>query len=137
MIKEQKRTLQRTLDRTETGQTTPDRQPIRYAKTHQEYWKKRLRKRSYRQRGGAVSEVPEWQVRMYYRGKEAWFNLGEGNQIKAAIKAKKIYLSIISKGWDVMRAEFKPDVEKKNQYPTVGEFIEEVRKKSGIRPATL
>jgi len=29
------------------------------------------------------------------------------------------------------------DVEKKNQYPTVGEFIEEVRKKSGIRPATI
>jgi integrase len=123
-------------DRTETGQTTT---PVRtkLAKTHQDYWTQRLRKRPYIDRQGRSAEVPTWQVRIQYLGKESWFNLDTANRAHAAIKARDVYVFLRANGWDQAFARFKPETVAKVDSPTVAEFFAEVRLKAGLRSRTL
>ncbi|MDQ5978316.1 MAG: hypothetical protein QG602_1290, partial [Verrucomicrobiota bacterium] len=102
-------TIEDIENRTVTGQTNSEGKPSRLAKTHQEYWKAKLKRRSYLDRDGTRVQIPEWQVRMFHLGREAWFNTETANQATAAIKARDIYLSLISKGWDATNATYKPD----------------------------
>ncbi len=67
-------------NRSETGQTNRTDKSSRMSKTHQDYWRPRLKRRSYRDRDGKVTEVPEWQVRMFHLNREAWFNLETANR---------------------------------------------------------
>lgn len=131
------RTLEDTDNRTVTGQTKESVKNSRLSKTHQDYWRPRLKRRSYVGRDGKRVEVPEWQVRMFYLAKEAWFNLGSANHAAAAVKARDIYVSLISTGWDNTLARYKPDPLVKADICTVGEFLADVAKRSHIRPRTL
>ncbi len=132
-------TLQNTQDRTETGQ----RKSLsglakikRLPKTHQDYWSSKLKKRSY-QLDGKTVEIPTWQVRLFHLGRESWFNLDTANKATAAVKARDIYLHLISKGWSESLAKFKPDMEVSKDGCTVGEFLDQVKAVSGLKPVTF
>lgn len=124
-------------NRTATGQTTGEGRTQRHSKTHQDYWKKKLRRRSYVDRGGERVEIPEWQVRMFHLNREGWFNLGTVNQSAAAVKARDIWLSLKAVGWAATESKFKPSPTAKLQVCTVGEFIGDVGKRSGLKAMTL
>jgi integrase len=126
-----------TNNRTETGQTKSPMKGSRLAKTHQDYWRPRLKRRSYIGRDGVRVEIPEWQVRMFYLTREAWFNLGTANQSAAAVKARDIYVSLVSLGWNATLAKFKPDPVEKADVASVGAYLADVAKRSHIRPRTL
>lgn len=133
-MKGNERTDEDSTDRTKTGQKP---EVVRAAKTHQDYWRARLKKRTYREGSGKVVEIPEWQVRMFHLRREGWFNLDTPNQAAAAVKARDIYLSLQAVGWDATIAKFKPSPTAKSSACTVGEFMADVGKRSHLRPKTL
>ena len=52
----------------------------RGAKTHQDFWRDRLVRRTYTDRDGRTIQMPEWQVRIAFKGRREWFNLGSPNK---------------------------------------------------------
>ena len=100
-----------------------------------DYWSPRLKKRSYEWEGKTV-EIPEWQIRIAHLGRREWFNTATANRSAAADKARKIYLSLISKGWEATLQEFKPDMQISKDGATVGEFLGQVKAVSGLKPVT-
>lgn len=135
MPNEQIMTLEKTKNWTETGQTRTDK-VTRLPKTHQDYWLAKLKKRSYLSRDGQAVEIPTWQVRLTHLGKESWFNLDTANKATAAVKARDIYLHLIAHGWTETNAKYKPDMEVAKDGCTVGEFLEQVKAVSGLKPVT-
>lgn len=141
--KERVMPVQKSPDRTETGQTTGQgkAKPATpktiksLPKDHADHWTSRLKKRSYIDRQGNLIEVPEWQVRMFHGGREDWFNLGTGNKAAASVKARDIYVHLQLHGWDATLAKFKPRAEERANV-TVGEFLIQVKAVSGLRPVT-
>lgn len=127
-------TAQNEINRTETGQSKGS---VRLPKTHQGYWSGKLKKRSYVDGTGQRIEIPEWQVRIQHLGRESWFNLHTTNKAAAAVKARDIYLSLLALGWDATLAKFKPETTEKVKSPTIGEFLDEVSKKSGVKAPTF
>src|ERR1043166_4491666 len=124
---------------TEVEQTMAqtDREKIRrVGRSHVDYWMPRLKKRSYLDREGRVVEIPEWQVRIAHLGRREWFNTGTANRAAAAEKARKVYLALISKGWQATLDEFKPDMQVSKDGCTVGEFLDQVKAVSGLKPVT-
>jgi len=107
----------------------------RLGRTHQDYWRARLVKRDYSW-DGKTTELPEWHVRIAYLGRREWFNLQTSNQAAAAVKAKDIYLSLISAGWQRTLEKYKPDMQVSKDGCTVGDFLDEVRAVSGLKPVT-
>ncbi len=124
-------------NRTVTGQWN-DHCPVpRAAKTHQDYWKPRIKQRSFRDGRGVLVTPPEYSVRMFHLGREAWFNLDTANQATAAVKARGIYLSLVSAGWDVTLAKYKPSTMAKADICTVGAFLADVGARSHLKPMTV
>jgi len=123
----------------EMAQTNgPDKSKAdRRAKTHQDFWKDRLVRRAYEDRGGRAVEMPEWHVRIAFRGRREWFNLGSANQAAAAIKARDIYVSIVAAGWEPTIVKYKPDMEETAEVCTVGEFLADVETRSHLKPVTV
>ena len=76
----------------------------RLAKTHQDYWKSRLIHCTFRGRDGENYTPPEFYARMFHLGRESRFCLDTANQAAAAIKARDIYLSLLSAGWEATLA---------------------------------
>lgn len=105
-------------------------------KTHKDYWKSRLKKRSYKSSEGDSKVVEEWQVRLTHRGVEKWFNLHTNNQEAGAQKAKNIYMHLMEHGWDETLAKYKPDMLVRKDDPTVGEFLAELREKTSLKEQT-
>ena len=144
MTKEQFMTVQKGQNRTETGQTNGQTslRPVQsktiksLPKDHADHWAGRLKKRSYVDRRGHAVEVPEWQVRMFHAGREDWFNLGTSNKAAASVKARDIYVHLKMHGWEATLAKYKPGAEEKVDV-TVGEFLDQVRAVSGLKPVTL
>src|SRR5688500_1709831 len=81
----------------------------RPAKTHQDYWKARVKHCSFTGRGGEKYTPPEFYVRIFHEKREAWFCLETANRAAAAIKARDIYVSLISAGWETTLMKFKPN----------------------------
>lgn len=96
------------------------------SKNHQDYWKSRLVKRSYSWDGRSV-EVPEWQVRISHLGRREWFNTQTTNAAAAAVKARDIHVTLISKGWEATIEKWKPGMLVSSQRPTIGEFLDAVK----------
>ncbi len=136
-MSEQKDFLEDFKKGTEEGQTKGTDRKSRAAKTHQDFWKPKLRRRSFKARSGATVEIPEWQVRMKHNRREAWFNLDSANQSTAAVKARDIYLSLVSLGWEGALAKHKPSTIAKADVCTVGAFLADVGARSHLRPMTV
>jgi integrase len=139
---EQKRTVQNSENRTETGQWNGQpkaRKRGKLPKTHQDYWLGKLRKRSYLTPDGKTEiEIPLWQVRLFHVGKESWFNLGTANQAAAAVKARDIYVFLMANGWDAALAKFKPESDAAPRLNlTVGEYLNAVKATGYLRLRTF
>jgi integrase len=107
---ELERTAPHSENRTETGQKpllSGQPKKARLSKDHQDFWLGKLKKRSYSTNGNCV-EIPEWQVRLFFEGREDWFNLGTTNRAAASIKARDIWLHLRAHGWESTLARFKP-----------------------------
>jgi integrase len=107
-------------------------------KTHVNYWFARLRKRTYNDGDGNKVEIPNWQVRLRGGGRQEWFNLGTANQATGAMKAKEIFTFWEANGWPATLAEYKPESGAAPRLKvTVGEFLDEVKAVSGLKPVTF
>lgn len=62
--------------------------------------------------------------------------LGTPNKAAGADKARRIYLSLIGKGWQATIEQFKPDMEVAKDGASVGEFLAQVKAVSGLKPVT-
>jgi integrase len=107
----------------------------RLGRTHQDYWRARLVKRDYDWQGKTI-ELPDWNVRIAYLGRREWFNLQTANGDDAAVKARDVYLSLISAGWLPTLEKFKPDMQVTKNGCTVGGFLEQTKAVSGLKPVT-
>lgn len=127
-------TVQNSQSGTEVAQSGTDK-IRRVGKSHVDYWSPRLKKRSYPWEGKTI-EIPEWQIRVAHLGRREWFNTGTANKAAAADTARRIYLSLISKGWQATLGEFKPDMQVSKDGCTIGEFLDQVKAVSGLKPVT-
>lgn len=119
--------------RSGTGQQADAALPSsRLAKTHEDYWKARLRRRSYRKPDGAIVEVPEWQVKLFRDGRQRWVNLETANRDAAAKKARDHWMALKTIGWDAVKPKKERIVD-----PTVGDFLAAVRTEADLRPGTF
>ncbi|MDA1275828.1 MAG: hypothetical protein O2960_17565, partial [Verrucomicrobia bacterium] len=107
----------------------------RVGKSHVDYWTPRLKKRTYTW-DGKTFEIPEWQIRIAHLGRREWFNCGSANRAASAEKARRIYLALLSKGWTVTLQEFKPAMQISSDASTVGDFLDQVKAVSGLKPVT-
>jgi integrase len=62
--------------------------------------------------------------------------LDTANKAAAATKARDIYLNLITSGWTATLDKFKPGMEVSKEGVTVGEFLEQVKAVSGLKPVT-
>jgi hypothetical protein len=100
------------------------------SKTHVDYWKGRLERRTYTHNGQLV-QVNELAVRIKFRGIRKSLALSTNNRDTAADKAKRIYLSLNAKGWEQTLKDFgfiQPELENTPDEPTVGTFLAAVEK---------
>jgi integrase len=102
-------------------------------KTDVRYWAKRVEKPA--PRDGYQS--PFYSVQIAYRGRRMRFPLETNIRQTAAEKAQRIYLSLLSSGWDQTLEKHKPKSVKAVKTATVGSLIEAVRSHAGIRPGTF
>ena len=129
---------QETKSGAEVAQTNgADKSKAPVGKTHADYWRQRLFKRGYVDRGGASVEIPDWQVRIAHLGRRQEFNLKTANKSDAAVKARDIYLSLIASGWAATMAKEKPEMERPSDVCTVGEFVEAVKASGELREVTF
>lgn len=96
-----------------------------------------MKRRPFRDAEGTLVTPPEYSVRMFHLGREAWFNLDTANQAAAAIKARDIYLSLVAAGWEATLEKYKPSVIAKSDVCTVGEFLTDVHARSHLKPITI
>jgi len=128
-----------TLQSSKSGQEVAKNQPqMRLSKTHRDFWQTRVFKPTYKY-GGKSVEVRDWAVRLRVQGRRELFNLKSNNRAVAAATAREIYIHLVANGWESTLHKFKPEHERspKISCPTVGDLIEEVRAKSGIRIETV
>lgn len=109
----------------------------RPAKTHQDYWHRRVVKRQYVGTDGLKHTPPEFSVRMRHLKHDVWFNLETPNQSAAAAKARDIYVSLIAMGWEVTLAKFKPAPKHDDRPCTVGEFLRDLSQRGPLKAMTL
>ena len=130
-------TTEETENRNVTGMSGSKNSTSRAAKTHQDYWKARVKHCTFKGRDGEKYTPPEFYVRMYHQTREAWFCLDTPVRSAAAIKARDIYLSLISSGWDATFAKFKPQTAVSPGVCTVGEFLTDVVERSHLKAITV
>lgn len=104
-------------------------------KTHAKFWESRVEK---------LSGTGLFWIRVTHEGRRHRFALETSEREPAAEKARKIYLSLIAAGWPATLAKFdpkaaatEPTAEAVPSGATVGQYVEEVRKLSTTRAATL
>lgn len=102
-------------------------------KTDVRHWLKRVEKLA--PRDGYQS--PFFSVQIAHRGRRMRFPLETANKEAAAGKAQRIYLSLLSVGWEKTLVTFKPQTAKPTQTATIGELAAEIRSTAGFRPSTF
>jgi hypothetical protein len=109
----------------------------RRPKTDVRYWEQVLFQPTYT-RDGQVRKVGEWAAKIQHLGRRETFSLAGANKANAASRAKEIYLSLRSAGWDATLTKFKPNAgSARKVVSTVGDFLEEVKAKASARPKTI
>lgn len=109
------------------------KKPGKVTKTDVRYWSKRVEKPA--PRDGYTS--PFYSVQIAHRGRRMRFPLETAIRETAASKAQRIYLSLLSEGWDRTLEKHKPKSLATVKTGTVGDIIETIRTHAGIRPATF
>ena len=107
------------------------------SRTHSDYWKARLFRRSY-DYDGRQMEVNDLYVRIQHGGRREFFGLNSTNQDAAAIKARDIYTFLKANGWDATLAKFRPDADGQPKLDvTVGDYLSAVEKTRKLRVRTF
>jgi integrase len=109
-----------------------------YSKTHLEFWKRRLRKPKFT-RGGKREVAVNWSTTFSHAGRRVEWSLGTPNKEAAASKARDIYLSLVSRGWDQTLAIYRPKAGApgSTERLTVGRFLEEAHRRADCSPQTV
>lgn len=111
---------------------TSGKKKVKHPKTHAKYWESRVSKPS----GTGIF----W-VQITHEKKRHRFPLDSSEREPAAETARKIYLSLVAAGWPATLEKFDPKAapaaEAAPSGTTVGQYVEEVRKLSTTRAATL
>jgi integrase len=107
----------------------------RHPKTDVRYWEKSIFQPTYT-RDGLVRRVGEWAAKIQHLGRRETFSLGSANRTFAAARAKQIYFSLKSAGWDVTLQTFKPEMAPK-PVSTVGDLLAELREHWSGKMKTL
>src|SRR5262245_14398828 len=100
----------------------------RYPKTDVRYWDRTIFKPKYT-KDGRLGQVKHWAVKIQHLGRRETFSLVKANRTEASARAKEIYLTLKSDGWDAALAKFKPEAAPK-AVSTVGDFLSEVQAKA-------
>ena len=109
---------------------------MKFTKDSLRYWEKQIFKNRYKYKG-KIQNSCTYCSKIMYDNKRVTFNLKTGNKTKAAALAKEIYLHLQLNGYEETLKKYKSNGEKKNESPTVGAFLKEIRDKSNLRVETL
>lgn len=115
-----------TKNKKSANEVQTDSSPL--AKTSTAYWSHRVKVPAGRVHYG---------VQVAHRGHRQYFGLETAEKQAAAVRARTIYLDIVSLGWDAAIAKHRPMAEKKKKFATVGALIEAAMRLSSARKATL
>jgi integrase len=109
----------------------------RLSRTHTDYWKARLFRRAYTQKGKEC-EINDLYVRIQHGGRREFFALTTTNQDVAARKAAEIFTFLKANGWDTTLAKFKPDTHGQPKLDvTVGDYLTAVDGTRRLRARTF
>jgi hypothetical protein len=89
------------------------------------YWHEVTFKPTY-SKVGKTLYIEHWAARIQWRGRRESFNLRTSNKAAAAAKARDIYTTLVSAGWDETLERFKPEMARKS-VSSVGDFLNELR----------
>jgi len=107
------------------------------ARTHTDYWKSRLFRRTYEQ-DGQNREVNDLYVRIQHGGRREFFGLNTTNQEAAAIKARDIFTFLKANGWEATLTKFKPDADGQAKLDvTIGDYLTAVENIRKLRARTF
>ena len=107
------------------------------SRTHADYWRSRLFRRTYKQDGKAC-EVNDFYVRIQRNGRREFFPLTTTNRDAAARKAANIFMFLESNGWDATLARFKPVSNGQTKLElTVGDYLGAVDATRRLRGRTF
>jgi hypothetical protein len=108
-----------------------------YGKTDLRYWQAAIFQPT-RTRNGVAHRSSHWAVKIQHLGRRETFSLGTSNRTAAAAKAKALYLTLKSSGWDAALSNFKPKSQPQSELAsTVGEFLKQVVAIAAKRPKTI
>jgi len=105
-------------------------------RTHADYWKARLFRRTYAQ-DGRQHEVNDLYVRIQHGGRREFFALTTTNRDAAARKAAGIFTFLKANGWAATLAKFKPDADGAKLDVTVGDHLAAVDATRRLRARTF
>lgn len=130
-------TLENPLQHPESKSETSQRslaspQSSRLPKSHEGYWKQRLKRRAYTTGQGERRAVPEWQVQLCKDGQQRWLNLETSNRDLAARKARDAWVKLQADGW----AGFRPPKALAADL-NVGDYLAAVQAEADLAPATF
>ncbi len=107
------------------------------SRTHTDYWRPRLFRRTYKQ-DGKVHEVNDLCVRIQHARHREHFALTTTNQDAAAKKATAIFTFLKANGWDATLAKFKPGADADAKLDvTIGDYLAAVDKTRRLRERTF
>jgi hypothetical protein len=125
--------LQHPKSKSETSQRLLESPPTsRLPKTHEDYWKQRLKRRTYATADGSKRLVPEWQVQMSHNGQQKWINLETSNREVAAKKARDAWVKLRAEGWQGLRPAKAP-----RKDLDVGTYLAAVQAEADLSPPLL
>ncbi len=106
-------------------------------KSHTDYWLKKVFHPKYQTENGA-RETGNFSVKIQFCGRRELFALNTGNKPEAAKKAKLIWASLVTNGWDKTLAQFKPQaVYIPPTFITVGDYLDYLEKNRLYTPQAL
>ena len=106
---------------------------INYPRTDVRYWREKVRKVT----SSTGTQSADFSVQIAHRGKRVRFPLETPNRDAAAKRAQRIYLSILSNGWEASLIEFKPEIHTAPKSASVGEYITEAFAVADVGPRTI
>ena len=134
-------TMHGSKNRRETVEFSPSDSPPtkqKFPKTHVNFWRGRLRRQRYGSKAdGTYREAPAFYVRINHQGREHAFTFRTLNETVAATNARDIYVSILKDGWDAVLRKHQSSAAQTVDNPTVGQFLDEVSAKAGLRVRTF
>lgn len=107
------------------------------SRTHADYWKSRLFRRTYNQ-DGEQREVNDLYIRIQHGGRREFFALTTTNQDVAARKAAEIFTFLKANGWQATLTKFKPDGDGQAKLEvSVGDYLVTVDATRRLRSRTF